>query len=79
MNQSRVVMTNHRRDLTDSAQNDVSHENHLAGVLIPATPPGNQHGALLEEDDQCGQIVRATLTAQRVKLVTFSFVKLALR
>ena len=56
VNQSCMVVMNHGCDLTDGMQNDASHENPSAGMPIPAMLPGNQCGALLKEDDQCGQI-----------------------
>ena len=45
-------------------QNDASHENHQASVLTPLALTGNQRGAMLKEDDQCWQIVRAILMVQ---------------
>ena len=61
-NQSRMVTMNHRCDSTDGTQNDMSCEKHSAGVLIPVVLSNNQCSILLEEDDQCWQIVRAILT-----------------
>ena len=64
MNQSRMVTMNHGRDLTGDVQVGTSHENHLASMLIPAPLSSNQCGALFEEGNQCGEIVRAILMAQ---------------
>ena len=53
MNQSHMASLDHRCDLTDGMKNDASHENCLAGMLIPVALSDSQHSALFEEDDQC--------------------------
>ena len=55
-NQFCMVTMNHRHDSTDSTQNDVSHENHFAAMLIPATLSDDQCGVLHNQDDWEGQI-----------------------
>ena len=59
-----MVTMNHGCDLTGDVQMGAPHENHLAGMLIPAMLSDNQCHVLHEEDDQCGQIARAISTAQ---------------
>ena len=67
MDQSHMVTMNHRCDSTGGSQGNVSHENSLAGMPIPAMLPDNQCSVLHEEDDQHQQIARAIQSAQPSK------------